>query len=173
MLNFLRKPPDPKEEDRRVQVFALILIVNLLIIGVCLVVWNGNAISNVNITCAILVIAALSGLCMLCCMSCLLFCVVTKEEADRKLDVQTVYPTPEFTYFNGTMLSRLNEENGKNAAFPGSVFSMLSTAPADSPAKTQSLETVSSSHSSHWPRPKPPVALSANHSNESDYLRLY
>ncbi|CAD5221633.1 unnamed protein product [Bursaphelenchus okinawaensis] len=171
MLSFLRRPPDPKQEDKRTQIFGFVLIANLLIIGACLIVWKVNAISDVNIACAILIFAALAGLGVLFCMSCLLFCMVSKEDADRKLDIQTVYPTPEFTYFNGTMLNQLNEENGKDA-FPGSVFSMLSTAPADS--KAQSLETVSSNHSILWPKNKPPAALSANNTNnQSDYLRIY
>lgn len=41
--------PNHKAEDRRLIIFALVLIANLIIIGCLLVIWNMNAVSDVSI----------------------------------------------------------------------------------------------------------------------------
>uniref|UniRef100_A0A915E1X6 Uncharacterized protein n=1 Tax=Ditylenchus dipsaci TaxID=166011 RepID=A0A915E1X6_9BILA len=62
------------QENRRLLCFAAVLIGNLLAIACLLVVWNANAITNKNVTWAVLIIGVASGMSILCCALFLLIC---------------------------------------------------------------------------------------------------
>ncbi|KAI6176281.1 hypothetical protein M3Y97_00781300 [Aphelenchoides bicaudatus] len=137
-MKFFRHPLhiDSKNENRRLLIFAFVLIANLIIIGCLLVAWNVNAVSD-DTSYAILIVGAASGLFILFCMVALLMCFASTTPA-RSMGIQTVYPTPEFSYFSSTMLQRVQRKNEAAALppFQGSNFSILSTRPATSTVST-------------------------------------
>ncbi|KAI6218830.1 hypothetical protein M3Y99_01689900 [Aphelenchoides fujianensis] len=133
-MNVLSQTTDHRHENRRLLIFAIVLIANLLIIGCLLVVWNVKAINDDHSTWAILFVGATSGLFILCGLLFMLLCLAGGKDP-KTVGIQTVYPTPEFHYLSSTMLNRVQQKlaggNDSMQRFQGSAFSVLSTLPAD------------------------------------------
>ncbi|KAI6214445.1 hypothetical protein M3Y94_00269000 [Aphelenchoides besseyi] len=131
---------DYKHENRRLLIFSLVIIGNLIVIGSLLFFWNQQGITDKNSGWALVLIVG--SVCGLLFLLVLLLCFATTAKRPKLTgQIQSIYPTPEFQYIPSTILNRGKLTND-TMELHGSGFSILSTLPASSMKKNGSSSTI-------------------------------